>query len=308
LVDLVVAKGGYSRLSVSFPVWQLTLRRYTTQSTADVNPEPIPESSANPSESLLYEHELDIGEEGRKQEERWRKDPIQPYIDERVRHPDYNPIVDDWVDSSNPRWKALQMTFHRPGPFFIGRCVSTKNRKTAMIEVPYWKRWLKYGKHVAVKRTTRLMAHDEWEQVEVGDLVEIRHSRPYSKRKNFVVKRILEKEAGNAYLKEHPEFAFTRSRADLRHREEQVRLEELRIHLQKKQQEARAMGGVAGAGDDAASSAGPEGLPVEGQVVGSYTSEFDSQETETSRAGSGEAKAKAPNAKAAKGKKSAKKK
>lgn len=162
-----------------------------------------------------------------KQEAAFRKDPIQPYIDGRTRDPLYNPVVDDWVDYNNPRWKALKHTFNRPGPFFIGKCVSTKTAKTSMIEVPYWVRSMKYGKHMAVRRTTRFMAHDEDQICEPGDVVEIRQSKKWSKRKNTVVTRILKKDPGNAFIAEHPEFAIVRSRADLRKRIEQMREDEL---------------------------------------------------------------------------------
>lgn len=179
--------------------------------------------------------DLDIGENARAQEARWRKDPIRPFIDTRTESPEYNPIVDDWVDVNNPRWKALKRHFaKRSGPFFIGTCISTKNPKTAMIAVPYWKRWLKLGKYVAIKRTTKIMAHDPDQLVEVGDVVEIRHSRPYSKRKHFIVKRILQKEPGNAFVQAHPEFAVTRSRADLKKHVEQMRLQELKEHAVKR--------------------------------------------------------------------------
>ncbi len=54
-----------------------------------------------------------------------------------------------------------------------------------------------------------------------------RQSKKWSKRKHTVVTRILKKDPGNAFLKEHPEFAIVRSRADLRRRLEQMRQEEL---------------------------------------------------------------------------------
>jgi hypothetical protein len=46
-----------------------------------------------------------------KQEAAFRKDPIQPYIDARPRDPLYNPVVDDWVDFNNPRWKVQFLLF-----------------------------------------------------------------------------------------------------------------------------------------------------------------------------------------------------
>lgn len=162
-----------------------------------------------------------------KQEKTWRKDRVKPFIDPRLVDRSYNPVVDDWVDDNNPRWKALQHTYNRPGPFFIGRCVSTKNPKTAMIEVPYWIPSKRVGKQMPLRYTTRFMAHDEDQICELNDIVEIRHSRKYSKRKFTVVTRILKKDPGNAFLKEHPEFAIVRSRLDMRKKIEQIREEEL---------------------------------------------------------------------------------
>ncbi len=121
---------------------------------------------------------------------------------------------------------------------------------------------MKYGKHMAVRRTSRFMAHDEDQICEPGDVVEIRsvfflqrpnptpscppcccgwvelrpkltffehcrQSKKWSKRKNTVVTRILKKDPGNAFIAEHPEFAIVRSRADLRKRIEQMREDEL---------------------------------------------------------------------------------
>jgi ribosomal protein S17 len=156
-----------------------------------------------------------------------RKNPIVPFVDPRPRDPLYNPVVDDYVDVNNPRWKALQYNYRRTGPFFIGKCVSTYNAKTAMIEVPYWTPSRRFGKFFAIKRSTRFMAHDEDEICEPGDTVEIRHSKTWSKRKHTVVTRILKKEPGNAFLQEHPEFAVVRSRATLRRKIEDMIEEEL---------------------------------------------------------------------------------
>lgn len=107
------------------------------------------------------------------------------------------------------------------GPFFIGKCVSHHNKKTAMVgkyccscfflqkgspplliispfaEVPHWIRSTKYGRRHLIRRTTRFMAHDENDEVEPGDMVEIRQSRKYSKRKATIVTRIVQRDPGN---------------------------------------------------------------------------------------------------------------
>jgi len=45
------------------------------------------------------------------------------------------------------------------------------------------------------------MAHDENDEVEIGDMVEIRQSKKYSKRKATIVTRIVQKDPGNGTAK-----------------------------------------------------------------------------------------------------------
>ncbi|KAL6061419.1 hypothetical protein QOT17_012908 [Balamuthia mandrillaris] len=152
-----------------------------------------------------------------------RKVFFDPTLDPRVKEKGYNPLVDDWVDVNNPPFMGLKRTYYRPGPFFIGTCVSTKNAKTAVVESPYWMREKKFGKYIAARRVTVFQAHDEDQVCEVGDIVEVRHSRAHSKTKRFEVTRIVRKDLGNAFLKEHPEYAVTRTRLGMRKRIEAFR-------------------------------------------------------------------------------------
>jgi small subunit ribosomal protein S17 len=48
-----------------------------------------------------------------------------------------------------------------------------------------------YGKQV--RRTSKFMAHDQENTAKVGDLVAIVESRPLSRRKRWVVTRVVEK-------------------------------------------------------------------------------------------------------------------
>ncbi len=69
--------------------------------------------------------------------------------------------------------------------YFEGKIVKISAAKTAAIEVPYVYRHPKYKK--IVKRTSKLLVHNEVEGLAVGDMVRIEKSRPYSKLKHFKV-------------------------------------------------------------------------------------------------------------------------
>jgi small subunit ribosomal protein S17 len=51
-----------------------------------------------------------------------------------------------------------------------------------------------YGKQI--KRTSRFMAHDERDDAKVGDKVALVESRPLSRRKRWVVTRVVERAKG----------------------------------------------------------------------------------------------------------------
>ncbi|MBW7917121.1 MAG: 30S ribosomal protein S17 [Trueperaceae bacterium] len=72
-----------------------------------------------------------------------------------------------------------------------GRVVSDKADKTVTVNVERRFKHPLYGKVVTVSK--RYLAHDEENAYQVGDLVEIKASRPISRRKRFVVSRLLEK-------------------------------------------------------------------------------------------------------------------
>ena len=72
-----------------------------------------------------------------------------------------------------------------------GRVVSDKADKTVTVNVERRFKHPLYGKVVTVSK--RYLAHDEENAYGVGDLVEIAESRPISRRKRFVVSRLIEK-------------------------------------------------------------------------------------------------------------------
>jgi len=70
-----------------------------------------------------------------------------------------------------------------------GRVVSNKMDKTVVVEVQRLRRHPLYEK--VMKKNTRLMAHDEDNACQVGDVVRIIETRPLSRRKRWAVMEIL---------------------------------------------------------------------------------------------------------------------
>ena len=72
-----------------------------------------------------------------------------------------------------------------------GTVVSDKMDKTVVVAVERKVRHEVYGK--IQRRTSKLVAHDENNDAKVGDTVAIAESRPLSRRKRWVVMRVVEK-------------------------------------------------------------------------------------------------------------------
>jgi len=75
-----------------------------------------------------------------------------------------------------------------------GRVVSDKMQKTIAVEIERLIRHPTYGKYV--RRTTKLLAHDENGESHIGDLVTIAPCRPMSRRKSWRLLEVVEKAAG----------------------------------------------------------------------------------------------------------------
>ena len=73
------------------------------------------------------------------------------------------------------------------GKVLSGVVVSDKMDKTVVVEVQRYYKHSKYGKFVKSKK--RYKAHDESNEVKVGDKVEIIETKPMSKDKKFVIKK-----------------------------------------------------------------------------------------------------------------------
>ncbi len=73
----------------------------------------------------------------------------------------------------------------------VGRVTSDKMDKTVVVTVVRRFRHPIYGKFV--QRRKKYMAHDPANQCRNGDKVAIEESRPFSKRKRWMVQRIVER-------------------------------------------------------------------------------------------------------------------
>ena len=74
---------------------------------------------------------------------------------------------------------------------FVGEVVSNKMQKTVVVMVKRFVRHHRYGK--VLRRVTRLKAHDEKSECQIGDRVRLVETRPLSKDKHFRVVQIVEK-------------------------------------------------------------------------------------------------------------------
>ena len=71
----------------------------------------------------------------------------------------------------------------------VGVVVSNKMQKSIVVAVEWQVRHGLYGK--TERRTSKFVAHDENNAAKVGDRVAIVESRPLSKRKRWVVTRVV---------------------------------------------------------------------------------------------------------------------
>ena len=72
-----------------------------------------------------------------------------------------------------------------------GVVTSDKADKTITVKIERRVKHPLIGKFI--KRSTKLLAHDEDNTCNIGDLVQITESRPYSKRKSWKLEKIIER-------------------------------------------------------------------------------------------------------------------
>jgi small subunit ribosomal protein S17 len=72
-----------------------------------------------------------------------------------------------------------------------GKVVSDKMEKTVVVAVERQVRHGLYGK--SQRKTSKFVAHNEGNEAKVGDTVAIAESRPLSRRKRWIVTRVVAK-------------------------------------------------------------------------------------------------------------------
>ena len=72
-----------------------------------------------------------------------------------------------------------------------GKVVSDKMDKTVTVSIERLVKHPMYGKYI--RRTTKLLAHDENNECKEGDTVSIKPCRPMSRRKSWMLVRVVER-------------------------------------------------------------------------------------------------------------------
>lgn len=73
----------------------------------------------------------------------------------------------------------------------VGQVVSDKMQKTIVVKVSHLVKHPLYNKYI--KRSVKYKVHDELNDCRIGDTVQIVESRPLSKDKRWMVKKVLDR-------------------------------------------------------------------------------------------------------------------
>jgi small subunit ribosomal protein S17 len=84
-----------------------------------------------------------------------------------------------------------QAEIKKPARALTGKVVSNKMEKTIAVEIERLIKHPRYGKYI--RRTTKLLAHDENSEAGEGDTVSIAPCRPLSRRKSYKLVSVVEK-------------------------------------------------------------------------------------------------------------------
>ncbi len=74
---------------------------------------------------------------------------------------------------------------------FVGAVTSNKMKKTIVVQVTRLVKHAKYEK--TIKQRLKVKAHDEKNEANIGDLVRIRETRPFSRDKRWRMVEIVQK-------------------------------------------------------------------------------------------------------------------
>jgi len=95
------------------------------------------------------------------------------------------------MNESSERVTATGEEATKGSRMLTGQVVSNKMNKTITVAIERVVRHPTYGKYV--RRTTKLLAHDETNQAREGDTVTITPCRPLSRRKSWRLVAVLER-------------------------------------------------------------------------------------------------------------------
>ena len=86
---------------------------------------------------------------------------------------------------------SAEQATDKPIRTLTGKVVSNKMDKTIVVEIERLIKHERYGKYI--RRTTKLLAHDENREAREGDTVSIAPCRPLSRRKSYKLVSVVEK-------------------------------------------------------------------------------------------------------------------
>jgi small subunit ribosomal protein S17 len=98
------------------------------------------------------------------------------------------------MSTTNPTAEKDAERAAAPSPgqrLLTGKVVSNKMDKTIAVSVERLVKHPTYGKYI--RRTTKLLAHDDKNECREGDTVSIKPCRPLSRRKSWMLVRVIER-------------------------------------------------------------------------------------------------------------------
>ena len=98
------------------------------------------------------------------------------------------------MSTTNPTVETNAEKTAAPAPgqrLLTGKVVSNKMDKTIAVSIERLVKHPMYGKYI--RRTTKLLAHDANNECREGDTVSIKPCRPLSRRKSWMLVRVIER-------------------------------------------------------------------------------------------------------------------
>lgn len=109
--------------------------------------------------------------------------------DNKSQEPESQAAGDLVTDTQKENERRTEKTGHRR--ILEGRVVSNKANKTIVVKIERHVQHPLYKKYY--KRSKKVMAHDEANECNIGDVVRVMEYRPLSKRKRWILKEIVER-------------------------------------------------------------------------------------------------------------------